>query len=280
MKKTICVLAVMACCMLFPCRARADVIWEPMDSFYQNHSSECEHMGRFFTADGPDGKVMLYKSPEMPEVLETWDNGYQVYIHFTYEDKDGITWGVYDDYEGTVGWVPMDYMSLVYDSIAFREEHAAELVAQEGELDEAYLGKEIQFWKYPGSEVHYTEQTGDYMPSYQTVYQDGNGHSWGCVGYYFGSRDFWVCIDAPDAEFEELYPDGPAQEVKAEDGEGISETDRTEAGEQDAEAARQKETDKRIAPKPDYGTMILAVVLVAAVVAGTAGLLVVLKRRK
>lgn len=32
---------------------------------------------------------------------------------------------------------------------------------------------------------------------YGPVFKDEDGHSWGNVGYLFGNRDFWICIDEP-----------------------------------------------------------------------------------
>ena len=196
-KKIFSAAAATLCCMFGAMSVKADMIWEPMDSFYSEHSAECTYVNRVFTANGPDGKVILYVSPEVPEPVAVWENGYTAHISFTYEDRDGILWGISDDSDGRVGWVPMDYVEVVYDSIAFREEHAAELVEQAGELEGVDYGEAFYFWEYPGSSVFHDMTMGDYPPSYYCVYTDERGHSWGCVGYYFGIRDVWVCLDEP-----------------------------------------------------------------------------------
>lgn len=295
-----------AVCVWLACSfsAGADVIVEPMDSFYEEHAEECVHVGRAFTANGPDGKVYLYKSPELPEVVATWENGYRASIMYTYEDSRGILWGVYDDYRGTVGWMPMEYMELIYDSISFQKEFSEEITEQGGELDAENLEGTIRFWKYPGSEeceVLSVDDTEDYLPEYTGVYVDGVGNRWGHVGYYFGRKDTWICINAPSAEFEQLYPDG-APQIGQLTGEGVdAETtdpegqkdekgDDTEAanpegkpGNRGEEAAGNRDVQNsadRIVPQPDYSMMMLAIALVALVTVATAVLLLCLWKKR
>ena len=286
MRKTVtCWLAAVCFWMACSFSVVADVLVEPIDSFYEDHREECRHVGRMFIANGPDGKVYLYKSPELPEVVATWENGYRAHIMFTYEDSRGILWGVYEDYNGTVGWMPMDYMDLVYDSISFQEEHSGEITEQSGELDEENLEGTIRFWKYPGSEeceALSVDDTEDYLPEYNGVYVDGNGNRWGHVGYYFGRRDTWICIDAPGAEFEQLYPDGAPQ--IGEQAEENADAETAEPVGQEKESAETTESKQesagRIVPKPDYGVMALAAGLVLLVAVATAVLLVVLRKKR
>ena len=69
MKKILCLWAVVGCFLFCGLCVRADVIWEPEDSFYKKHSEECVYVNRLYTANGPDGEVILYKSPEMPAFI-------------------------------------------------------------------------------------------------------------------------------------------------------------------------------------------------------------------
>ena len=57
----------------------------------------------------------------------------------------GNLWGIYDDYRGATGRSPMEYMELVYDSIAFREEHEAQITGDAGDLDGKYVGETKMF---------------------------------------------------------------------------------------------------------------------------------------
>lgn len=268
-------LLVLIGCISCALSVRADVIWEPEDSFYQEHASECTYVNRWFTANGPDGKVILYQSPEMPIETGSWENGYQAYIAFVYTDSDGIEWGIYDNDAKLSGWVPMAYMEVVYDSLSFQQEHSGEITEQSGEL-ECKDGEEIYLWKYPGAEDFQTFESQEYPPSYHGVYEDAEGHRWGHVGYYFGIKDKWVCIDRPGAEFAALYPEGaPGAEQKG----GMEDSEKADSDKENPGGDNSRETE-RIVPKRNGRVVTIAVVMVAAVVLGTAALLVIMKKRQ
>lgn len=280
MKKFICLLGMMTCFLFCTISVRADVIWEPQDDFYERHRSDCTHVGRQFIADGPDGKVILYESPISDKEVATWENGYQVWISFTYEDAQGIVWGFPSEVEEKSGWMPMEYMKVVYDSISFMEEHRSRIENQDGFLDESYKDDTIYYWKYPGSDEGgiINMQNWEYMPDYSSVYTDEEGRSWGYVGYFYGFIDVWICLDDPTAEYEELYPNGAPQiEVKDDEIKEESQSEESQSGEN--QAAENLNTE-RIKPQTNQRTIVVVVVLVAAVVLVTIALLAVLKKRK
>lgn len=281
MKKWICLLGMMTCFLLCTISVRADVIWEPQDDFYEKHSSDCTRVNRQFIADGPDGVVILYESPESPKEVATWENGYQTWISFAYEDEQGIVWGFPYELEEKSGWVPMEYMKVVYDSISFMEEHRSQIENQDGFLDESYKDDTIYYWKYPGSDDggSINMQNWDYMPDYSSVYTDEEGRSWGYVGYFVGYRGVWICLDNPTADYEELYPNGGPQ-IGVKDDEEIKEE--TQSGETQSEEIQSAEnlSTERIKPHTNLRTIVVVIVLVAAVVLVTIALLVMLKKRK
>ena len=246
------------CYMLCILPVRADVIWEPQESFYEEVSSECEYVGRVFTANGPDGEVILYASPVSGRVIARWENGFKAYISFTYEDKNGTIWGIYEEGDSSkTGWMPMEYMDVVYDGISFGEEYMADITEQNGALDEQYLGKSIYYWRYPGASEGYDMKVESYVPEYHRTYVDSQGHTWGNVGYYFGHKNVWICLDQPEAEFDTLYPGGTS---------GIGEAQPTE---KDFPA-------DRITPDGKQNLVIVLVVLLVIFVTGV--LVVMLKR--
>lgn len=246
------------CCMLCTLPVRADVIWEPEDSFYEEFSSKCEYVGRTFTANGPDGEVILYESPVSGKVIARWDNGFQAYISFTYQDKNGTVWGIYEEGNGSqTGWMPMEYMDVVYDSISFEEEYMADITEQTGALDEQYLGKNICYWPYPGASEGYDINVNSYVPEYHRIYVDSQGHTWGNVGYYFGRKNVWICLDQPEAEFDTLYPGGSS---------GIGETQPPE----------KEFSSERITPGGKQNMTVLIVLLLVVLVTGLS--LVMLRR--
>ncbi|MDE7251897.1 MAG: hypothetical protein K2O32_03010 [Acetatifactor sp.] len=208
MKKWIAFLSGCLCYMFCVLPVQADVIWEPLDSFYEKHSSECEYVSRTFTANGPDGEVIVYESPVSGREVARWENGFKAYISFTYEDENGVVWGIYEEQGSKTGWMPMEYMDVVYDAISFAEEYEADITAESGALDEQYLGESVRFWRYPGATEGYEATVESYVPEYHGIYVDSQGHRWGNVGYYFARRNFWICLDQPGADFDTLYPDG------------------------------------------------------------------------
>lgn len=252
--------------MLVPVSVRADVIFEPWDdSFYEDHRSECEYHSRSYTADGPDGVVIVYESPESARKESEIANGTSVWISHIYTDPDGIRWGYCDDFAGNVGgWVPMDYLDIIYDWISFDEEYGECYVEEKGQLDGQYRGKTVYFWNYPGSQSSsYMELSADqeYLPEYTLQYTDPEGRIWGKVSYYMGHRNCWICLTDPTADLEGLYPGGaPVQPA--------------------SEPVSDPEQMPLIVPKDHSSGKIITIVAVAAVVAVTAALLILLKRKK
>ncbi len=281
MKKIICLLGMMTCFLFCTISVRADVIWEPEDDFYENHRSECTHVNRQFIAAGPDGVVILYKSPESDKEVATWENGYQTWISFTYEDGQGIVWGFPSGWEEKSGWVPMEYMKVVYDSISFMEEHRNRIEEQSGRLDESYKDDIVYYWKYPGSADggSINMQDWEYTPDYSSVYTDEEGRSWGYVGYFYGYRGVWICLDNPTAEYEELYPNGALQ-VEMKDNDEIKEESQSEEIQNGENQTVENLNTERIKPQTNHRIIVVVIVLVAVVVLVTIALLVMLKKRK
>lgn len=215
MKRTTCfLLALLLCLPLLPA-VRADVIYEPEDSFYWEHRGECQREDRAYTANGPDTTTVAYVNPESAAVAGRVPKGEQVWIYYTYEDENGIDWGFCDHYtDGWTGWIPMDYLVLVYDYICFQEEFGSRITEQSGTIGES--GEErVYFWLYPGSEAHSAAMfvEAEYLPEYQQTFVDDAGRTWGYVTYYMGIRNVWVCLDAPTADYQTLYAEHAPQQV-------------------------------------------------------------------
>ncbi|MDE5866504.1 MAG: hypothetical protein K2H31_07890, partial [Lachnospiraceae bacterium] len=190
----------------------------------------------------------------------------------TYEDEQGIVWGFPSELEEKSGWVPMEYMKVVYDSISFMEEHSSQIENRNGFLDESHKDDTIYLWKYPGSDggSSVNMQNWENMPDYSSVYVDEEGRSWGYVGYFYGYRGLWICLDNPTAEYEELYPNGAPQY-------GVEDDEESKEGETQV---TENLSTERIKPQTNQRTIVVVVVLVAVVVLVTVVLLVMLKKRK
>ncbi|MBQ7775406.1 MAG: hypothetical protein IJ379_05740 [Lachnospiraceae bacterium] len=209
MKKILGAFAVCICLFMGSVEVQADVIWEPRhDPFYNEYAEECIYLNRVFTTNGPDGHVEVYKDPESAEVITTWENGKNVYISFFYKDEYGTEWGIYNNGDETQsGWVRLEQMTVVYDNISFENEFAEAIVEEAGTFRNAE-DKAVNFWEYPGSQSCIFMNIGEGEISYSKTFVDEAGHKWGCVGYFRALRNHWICLDAPVAEFEALYPEG------------------------------------------------------------------------
>lgn len=197
---------VMSCTM-----ASADVIWEPNDKFYRTKYEDCEYLGRSFLANGEKGSVTIWKEPGSKSEVATAKNGSPLYVSFTYTDRSNKSWGVvqfeydangaivkeYSSGENT-GWIPMADLALVYDYISFNEEHEKEFLPYKGDYKEFMTSDEIVFWSYPGSGViNQTWANIDENFNITNTYTDSESRQWGFVGYYYATKNCWVCISDP-----------------------------------------------------------------------------------
>jgi len=216
MKKWMGMLVAFLCFMLCGISVKADLIWEPEDSFYSSHWEACEHVDRVFIANGPGGEVILYESPESAKEISRLENGTEVYISFSYTDSNGVVWGVYDN--GDVresGWMPMEYMVVIYDEVSFAEEFADAIKEEQGQLEQGYA--QVYFYDFPGSEGAHLitlHDDGADVPEYRRIFVDEKGRRWGNVSYYYGTKNHWICLDAPTADFYELWPEGAPQRAE------------------------------------------------------------------
>ena len=110
---------------------------------------------------------------------------------------------------------------LFWDNgIAFEEDHAGELGEYDGSGDDL---TEIVVYQYPGgplaSQVSFQVDVKENPLSeyFQYLYTDENGLRWSKMGYYYGCRNVWVCLDRPvDDTLGEEQPQAAAQ-VRGED---------------------------------------------------------------
>ena len=196
--------------------ARADVLWEPENRFYEKHSQECEHLGRGFYANGPEGFVTLWDAPNGSRVQGQLTNGGELWVDWHYQDWAYAS--VYDGGEATEGWVPLAELQLIYDYISFAQDYAGEIREYAGEFAD-YSGdaEGVAFYEYPGApavKTYWTVEQNDELmtnltggpegESYiQSVFVDEQGLTWGFVGYMYGRMNAWFCLDDPAGDGEQ-----------------------------------------------------------------------------
>lgn len=253
MKRTFSLLLALVLILALAPAAFADVIWIPDDTFLNNHLGDCSQHNRSYYADGPDGQVVVYKSPESSIVEKKLPNGELIRISWEYTDDNGIVWGFCEHWNEDhitdwTGWMPLDHLLLKYDHISFEEEFSDRL-ANEGGILEGFGGQTIRAWDYPGSEGSYDLPVyEEYGPDYGPTFTDDAGRKWGYCTYYMSNRFFWICLDDPAADYDTLYAEHPPQAVTHPVREGVP---------------------NEIKPGGiDMGTVLLAAAAVAAVSAG------------
>ncbi|MBQ8264594.1 MAG: hypothetical protein IJY96_07470 [Oscillospiraceae bacterium] len=185
--------------------AFADVAYEPRDNFYDKHRSECEYENRTWITNGAEGYVVGYSSPT-GSASEVFPNGREYYVSYTWLDGEAL-WGCieYDPAslesawrDAESAWVDMSAMVPRYDSRAFMEEHADELLDEERILVPE-PDAEVQAYLYPGSGIVVTALPSGSDIRLGNIYTDAEGREWGRIGYHYGIRDVWVCIDDASA---------------------------------------------------------------------------------
>lgn len=255
MKRLFCLTLALAIAMALTTPAFADVMWEPdNNSFYDQHRDQCEYENRSYYANGREGFVTLLDAPGGSMVRAQFENGEKLRIYFIYNGSCGLA-AYWMDGRETSGWVPMSELELVYDYICFEEEYADRIKPYNGEFAD-YDGdaKRIPIYAYPGAPEPWETIKADTMDvmdnltgrggnSYiSKIFVDEDGRTWGYVGYMYGIRNFWFCLDEPDGT------DFPVRDVSV---------------------PNLTPAQTPVLPTQSY----VPYILVAAVVAGTGGLL-------
>jgi hypothetical protein len=192
---------------MFSLAAKADILIEPNNNFYEKNAGECVYVGRSFYANGPSGYVSVKEAPGVKKEIAVIENGASILIQFTY-DNDGEAWGatIMGNREKPDGWMPMEQLVLVYDYMSFDEEHQDEYYPYSGDYEELFAPGEIVFWTWPGSGVVawvLEEQwrnpdgeagflAGGFEPP--RLYEDFKGREWVFIGYLSGIRNTWACL--------------------------------------------------------------------------------------
>ena len=191
--------------------ALADMVWEPDNAFYRKHQRQCEYHERRYYANGPKGFVTLWDAPDGSTVQAQYENGTALRVYWTYKG-----WGCITAWEGAdrgevSGWVPMDQLYLIYDHISFEEEYGEDFKPYEGQFDTSVLkeGNEIWLWEYPYAyePMHKLPLNSMNLEGFEDpgslfshTYTDQNGDVWGYAGYLYGYRNFWVLLENPTCE--------------------------------------------------------------------------------
>ena len=129
--------------------AYADVIIEPDNGFYARHASQMVYLGRNFVANGEDGYVAIKYEPGSRDEITSLKNGEVIYMQYSCL-YDGEFWGFTFKYSG---WVKLDQMLVLYDYVAFAEEHWDEFYSYSGDYKEIKENRAMIAWPWPGADA-------------------------------------------------------------------------------------------------------------------------------
>lgn len=202
-------------CLMTGQLSYADLIFEPEDAFYSSHKAKCDYIPRAYTANGAEGSVILWKSPESHKKISALKNGKEFYVSYLYTDKSDTVWGYAEIYKDASsapkkqcsGWLKIKDLKIVYDAIEFYKEHKDELKDYKGELDGYTSDSPIQIWTFPGSGKTYGQiDKLDEMHRIVCTYQDAEDRLWGYYAYtaadnwkteFTNRSSRWICISDP-----------------------------------------------------------------------------------
>ncbi len=206
---SVCLLAV----FLPPAEVHADVLIEVADSFWESHRKDCDYLFRRYTANGPEGYIALWESPVSSRQEEILANGTEIAGGWRYADSRGEIWCAissgkmnHQGQEEIRGWVRTSECLVTPDHTSFQEAHGQEFVAYDPAYDHALDGLEkVVLWEYPCSGVTAAEEIdAEWFRNYDsladcfsTCWEDPQGRLWAYVGYCYGIRSTWICLDAP-----------------------------------------------------------------------------------
>lgn len=203
MKKFLFTAAAVLMCAGMGTAVGADVIYEPVDSFFDSNYNDITRPygndGRKYTLTA---ETKVFDDPNGNQTGKL-SAGISPSIQLYYTDKNGAEWGGYYDFNGedTLLWISLNGLEAVYDNFAFTEEHKDEITAvKSGEFDSLREDGTIYLWKYPGSSEYiamekHPEDFGSYVSS---VYTDEFGDKWGYVNYIWGNKGWFYLTDPSD----------------------------------------------------------------------------------
>lgn len=213
MKKIfICLLSVCLLSMgLIPAKVHADVLIEIDDSFWRAHQKDCDYLYRSYTVNAPEGYAPLWESPVSSNQREILSNDTSVWGNWHYTDAQGETWcavteGKWNSRGEEIirGWIKTSDCLVDPDYISFQEAYGHEFVEYDPAYGQALKEAEtVVLWKYPcsgqieadGIDAEWFRESDG--RGFNTCWKDPQGRMWAFVGYCYGIRNTWICLDDP-----------------------------------------------------------------------------------
>ena len=237
--------------LVSPLTVLADAIIEPDNQFYKQYSNKCVYLKRDFCGNGTDGYISVKNDPRTKNEICQIKNNEIIYIEYSCL-YDGEYWGlttyVGEPGSGKGGWIKMEQLLVIYDYVSFEEEHFNEFYQYTGDFSEIKEAGAAIAWSWPGSgsTLRTISNLDTESVHISHAFKDEQGREWGFIPYLYASRNLWICISDP------VNHDIPAFNPVPEPVKWETQTEHIEI------------------EKDDNPMIILIIILVTALVAGTA----------
>jgi len=236
--------------MLLPSLAvYSDMVIEPKNDFYDRHRNQIIRLDRGFSANGAGGFASVLKEPGRKNVVGKLQNGEVTDVQYSCL-YNGDFWGFTLEYSG---WIKMDQLLVLYDYVAFGEDHFDEFYSYSGDYAGIKEARSAIAWPWPGADEPlwtFEDLNADSF-SVAYAYKDSESREWGFVTYLYGSRNIWFCLSDPQNR------DIPAFNPAPEPGVWKSETVHIDI--------RQQIDEQR----QEYSMPVVIIIMVAVLVIGT-----------
>ena len=195
--------------------AGADVIYEPEDEFYAEHSKDCTKEEKTWETNAYGGIRMLAEPDSDEIVYEFNEPGIRMWVYYIYHNPKGGEWAYteyYHDGNFYKGWLPTNLLWRSYSTESFLRDYGGDITEEQNLVNGENGEDTVYFYLWPGStiaeKVEFTdgglqnEPVGTYL-----AYTDEKGRKWGYVDYWYGHYG-WICLETPDLAAEDLWPEG------------------------------------------------------------------------
>jgi len=235
--------------------AKSDIT-ETDNDFFNQYRNDCVYLGRSFCANGDIAVKSAPSADDEIAVIENADIAYIDYSCLYNGDYWGFTSFYTKEYPTSIwyGWVKIDdRFSVLYDYVAFGEEHFEEFYTYSGGYEQIRATRAALAWGWPGADAPLwtIEDIDTESFSVLYAYKDEQGREWGFSAYLYDSPNVWFCLSDP------LNRDIPAFNSEPAPARWVSDTEHKDI----AEAEKAK--------KSEDSAVMLIIILVAALAVGT-----------
>jgi hypothetical protein len=181
----------------------------------------------------------------------------------------------------------MDQLILKYDYLSFAEEHKNEFYPYTGSYEELKKAEEIFLWEWPDSDYKLGSMDSSFFNEgyeFEYAYTGLMGNEWGFIEYWRGVKNAWICINKPSTlgiygRDEAQESDVPFNDSSVDEslGDRGSEPDVLKSADTIVSAPINEQAPKSDILRSDvrnglingFSTLVIIIILIIAVVAGT-----------